>query len=289
MTSSHRLAGTIALAAFFATAAPLPFAMQETAIGQETPEKKADPNEVVATVGDVKITLADLIRARLGLDASLQQLDAELLYEGLLQRAIQEQLLAQAAERGGLTEDPDVARAIADARRRILGDAYLRQAEKKLYDRHLKSGALARVYELRRILVLTEKEAKETLEALKKGADFIETAKKTSIAPEAAAGGKLAPLRRDQLSDDLSGAISAADKSRIAPPILTDEGWSILKVEQIRKAPPPSFAEWRASRTGAEQAALVESEAAELEKATKVERASKQPPAASIMQDLTTE
>ncbi|MGB7079298.1 MAG: peptidylprolyl isomerase, partial [Xanthobacteraceae bacterium] len=95
----------------------------------------------------------------------------------------------------------------------------------------------------RHILVPTEDEAKEIEAELKNGADFATLAKEKSKDPGAADGGDLGYFTKDQMVPEFSAAAFKLDKGQISDPVHTQFGWHIIKVEDKRIKPTPTFDE----------------------------------------------
>ena len=93
----------------------------------------------------------------------------------------------------------------------------------------------------RHILVPTEDEAKAIEAELKKGADFATLAKEKSKDPGAADGGDLGYFTKDQMVPEFAEAAFKLDKGQISDPIHTQFGWHIIKVEDKRTKPTPTF------------------------------------------------
>ena len=93
----------------------------------------------------------------------------------------------------------------------------------------------------RHILVPTEAEAKDIEDELKKGADFATLAKEKSKDPGAADGGDLGYFTKDQMVPEFSAAAFKLDKGQISDPVHTQFGWHIIKVEDKRTKPTPTF------------------------------------------------
>ena len=92
----------------------------------------------------------------------------------------------------------------------------------------------------RHILVDTEDEAKEIQERLKKGEDFATVAKEKSKDPNAE-GGDLGFFARGQMLKPFEDAAFALEVGKISDPVQTQFGWHIIKVEEKRDRPLPTF------------------------------------------------
>ena len=88
----HHLMGAVAALALAA-----PALAQDAAA--PSPAAPADPATVLATVGDTEITLGHLIALRARLPEQYQSLPDETLFQGMLDQLIQQQAIADAAER----------------------------------------------------------------------------------------------------------------------------------------------------------------------------------------------
>jgi peptidyl-prolyl cis-trans isomerase C len=92
----------------------------------------------------------------------------------------------------------------------------------------------------RHILVATEAEAKEVQERLKKGEDFATVAKEKSKDPSAE-GGDLGFFGRGQMLKPFEDAAFQLKEGEISNPVQTQFGWHIIKIEEKRTRPLPTF------------------------------------------------
>ena len=95
-------------------------------------------------------------------------------------------------------------------------------------------------FHARHILVATEAEAKEIQERLKKGEDFATVAKEKSKDPSAE-GGDLGFFGRGQMLKPFEDAAFQLKEGEISNPVQTQFGWHIIKVEEKRTRPLPTF------------------------------------------------
>ena len=95
----------------------------------------------------------------------------------------------------------------------------------------------------RHILVKTEDEAKDLVKQLRAGADFNELAKKSSDGPSSHTGGDLGYFARGQMVKTFEDAAFALEPGQISDPIKSEFGWHVIKVEDRRNRPAPSFEE----------------------------------------------
>jgi peptidyl-prolyl cis-trans isomerase C len=159
-------------------------------------------------------------------------------------------LLSRAAEEQGLSGSDDFKRRFAAMRTKLLAGLMLRQvaqksvneeAMHKVYDDAIKQMGDEQEVRARHILVETEDQAKAIQADLKKGADFAELAKQKSKDPAAADGGDLGYFTKDQMVPEFADVAFKLDKGQVSDPVKTAFGWHIIKVEDKRKKPVPTF------------------------------------------------
>lgn len=248
-----------------------------------------DSDKVVARVNGVDIRQSDLALATDEVGASMpQQMAPDQKREYLITYLSDVIIVAQAAEKQKLGDRDDVQHRIAFERNKVLMEALLQDTGKaastdaamhKVYDEAVKQMPPEEEVHARHILVPTEAEAKEIEDELKKGADFATLAKAKSKDPGAADGGDLGYFTKDQMVPAFSAAAFKLDKGQISDPVHTQFGWHIIKVEDKRIKPTPTFDEVKPQLENfvahKAQAELV----ASLRKSATIERLDQPPPA----------
>jgi peptidyl-prolyl cis-trans isomerase C len=208
-------------------------------------------DRVVAQVNGVDIKNSDLDFAATEVGPQLSAFPPEQRRMMLLQFVIENELMAGAAVKDGLDSGQSFEDRLKYHRRRSLRDAYydktvrggVSDAEaKKVYDE--KVGGLKPEEEIhaRHILVKTEQEAKDIAERLKKGEDFAALAKEKSQ-DAGAEGGDLGFFTRGQMIKPFEEAAFKLEVGKISDPVQTQFGWHVIKVEEKRTRPLPSFDE----------------------------------------------
>jgi peptidyl-prolyl cis-trans isomerase C len=117
------------------------------------------------------------------------------------------------------------------------------EALHKVYDEAVKQMPGEQEVHARHILVPTEDEAKAIEAELKKGADFATLAKQKSKDPGAAEGGDLGYFTKDQMVPEFADAAFKLDKGQISDPVKSQFGWHVIKVEDKRTKPTPTYDE----------------------------------------------
>jgi peptidyl-prolyl cis-trans isomerase C len=233
-----RLLGAFALAAFLI--APV-FGL-----------RAQDSDPVVARTNGVDIRQSDLAMAEDDIGAGMPQMGADQKRDYLITYLSDIIILAQAADQQQLGNRGDVKQRIEFARHKALMEALLQdaghsamtdEALHKVYDEAVKQMPSEEEVHARHILVATEGEAKEIEAQLKNGADFATLAKEKSKDPGAADGGDLGYFTKDQMVPEFAGVAFKLDKGQISDPVKTQFGWHIIKVEDKRMKPTPTFDE----------------------------------------------
>jgi peptidyl-prolyl cis-trans isomerase C len=234
-------------------------------------------SDVMATAQDV---LPPEMRAMPG-PALMQMLPPEVARQ-LLDRAVTERVLTNAARSAGLDKDAEVQRRIRRAEEQELQQAYLSRevtpavtdaAIRARYDQEAGRRQGEEEVQARHVLVQTEAEAKAALAELAGGADFADVAKRRSRDPGAQNGGDLGFFKRGDMVPEFAEAAFALQPGQTSPaPVRSPFGWHVIKVEERRSAPVPSFEESRAQLRQKMLEEQVQQVVARARDAAKVER-----------------
>jgi len=264
MRSSLRLAllGSVAFAAALSSAAAWAADASSAAAAPaastpaaSAPAPAADP--VVATVDGSPIRLSDLQAVREELAQQYPQLatvDIKTLQSGLIDRAVTEVALTNAARKSGLADDPEVKSAVVKAEAQILQNAYLKKTvegqitDAKLQDRYqqyLKENPPEEEVHARHILVDSEDKAKAIIAKITKGAKFEDVASSDSTDPGSAKkGGDLGFFKKKDMVPEFAEAAFAMKPGEVSKvPVKSQFGWHIIKVEERHPGKQPDFAE----------------------------------------------
>lgn len=210
----------------------------------------ADPATVVATVGDVTITLGELVAIRSELPQQYQMLPDETLYDGIRQQLVDQALLEAAAEAEGLSAAPVVARALAIQRRSVLADFFVRkaiaegvteEAVKAAYDERIASAPPVGEVRASHILVATEEAAKALRAELDGGADFAKLAAEHGTDGTKEQGGDLGWFTKEMMVPAFAEAAFALEPGQIAGPVQTQFGWHLIRLAEKREQPKPTL------------------------------------------------
>jgi len=284
---NYRLKGILALAAAFA----LPygaFAQDVSEADMQAALEKYDGSEVLATVGDQKVTLADAAMIYTTLPPEVGQVPAGQLLSGITEQLVSETALYQRAMADGLAETREMQNRLAAIRRSALAEAYLTaQIEARITDESLRAqyDAMTKDFEgeqevnARHILVKTEDEAKALVEALEGGEDFATLAAEKSTGPSGPNGGSLGWFTRDAMVAPFAEAAFSMEKGDVSAPVQTQFGWHVIKVEDMRTQQPPAFELMAPQMRQQASQGVAQEIIAEIRGETEVEEASEMPPA----------
>jgi peptidyl-prolyl cis-trans isomerase C len=209
-----------------------------------------DNDAVVARVNGVDIHASDIAFAEEEIGSNMPTIPPEQKRDYLINYLVDVIVLSQAAQKQKLDERPEVKHRLAFDQNRLLMEALLQdagkaslsdEAEHKVYDEAVKAVKNEEEVHARHILVTTEDEAKSILAQLKGGADFATLAKEKSKDPGAAEGGDLGYFTKEQMVPEFAEVAFKLGKGQLSDPVKTQFGWHIIKVEDRRIKPTPTF------------------------------------------------
>ncbi|HEX8417211.1 MAG TPA: peptidylprolyl isomerase [Methylobacterium sp.] len=221
----------------------------------QTPPVAPAPDTVVATVNGSAITAGDLAVAGDDPALSLPGVD-DVQKKGLLvDYMIDLKVGAQAAEAAKVGETPDFRRKLAYFKDKLLLDEYLEREAKKaatpeaakaLYEQTVTAMKPEEEVHARHILVEAEPEAKAIAARIKGGEDFAKVAAEASKDPGSKTeGGDLGWFTRERMVAPFAEAAFKMTAGQVSDPIKTQFGWHVIKVEEKRTKPVPTFAEMK--------------------------------------------
>lgn len=234
---------------------------------------------VLATVNGNDITVGHLIAMRQMLPAEYQQLPDEVLFEGMLEQLIQQQVLADEAE-GNVTRSMELglenerraflaAMYMDDVAMADLGDEELQAA----YDEAYGSVEPTTEYNAAHILLEGQEDAENMLAELEAGADFAELAAENSIGPSGPNGGALGWFTAGMMVPEFEAAVFELEPGEVSAPVQTQFGWHVVLLNETREQAAPTLEDVRAELEEAVRRARVDARLEELTAAADVSRA----------------
>ncbi|WP_434055077.1 MAG: peptidylprolyl isomerase [Roseibium sp.] len=211
----------------------------------------AEPGDVVARVGDADITEADIAFAAQDLGQQLQQFPPNQWRALLLDVVVDMELIAQAARKDGLDQDPDFKKQLEFLELQALRNAYIAQkidgaitdeVLNSAYEEEFKDYEGPEEVNARHILVNEKEEAEDLIKQLDGGADFVELAKEKSTGPSGPSGGDLGFFGKGQMVKPFEDAVFELEPgSYTKEPVQTQFGWHVIKLEDKRRQEKPAF------------------------------------------------
>nr|WP_319384346.1 peptidylprolyl isomerase [uncultured Roseibium sp.] len=211
----------------------------------------AEPGDVVARVGDADITEADIAFAAQDLGQQLQQFPPDQWRALLLDVVVDMELIAQAARKDGLDQDPDFKKQLEFLELQALRNAYISQkidgaitdeVLNSAYEEEFKDYEGPEEVNARHILVNEKAEAEDLIKQLDGGADFVELAKEKSTGPSGPNGGDLGYFGKGQMVKPFEDAVFELEPGAYTKePVQTQFGWHVIKLEDKRRQEKPAF------------------------------------------------
>ena len=216
------------------------------------PVAAQDASTVLATVNGTDITLGHLIAMRAMLPAQYQELPDEVLYNGMLDQLIQQEVVADSLRgsedaRTKLTmENEDRAFLASVAIDAIAFDTIADADVQALYDANFTDAGGDQEWNASHILVATEEEAQNLIDQLNDGADFVALAQEFSTGPSGPNGGALGWFGTGMMVPEFETAVAGLEAGGISAPVQTQFGWHVVKLNESRISAPPALEDVRA-------------------------------------------
>jgi peptidyl-prolyl cis-trans isomerase C len=235
----------------------------------------ATADTVVATVGETEITLGEMIIARAQLPQQYQSLPADVLFDGVLEQLIQQQLLADATT----VVPARVEYALRNERRSLLAgesidtlsvstmtDAAVQDA----YDAKYESADSETEFNAAHLLVATEEEAIAAKARVTEGEEFGDVAKDVSTGPSGPSGGSLGWFGAGQMVTAFEEAVMTMDVGAVSDPVETQFGFHVIQLVETRVKEAPALEDVRSELMAEVQEAAIQARLIELTEAAEI-------------------
>ncbi|HEY5299278.1 MAG TPA: peptidylprolyl isomerase [Acetobacteraceae bacterium] len=206
---------------------------------------------VVATVNQRPIHLSDVAAAATTLPPNLRAMPEQVLYPMLLDRLVDQEALADEAQRTGFDKNPEVERQMKLAERAALQRAFLiKEVQPEItdaavharYEKDIANKPPVEEVHAKHILVDSEAQAKDIITQLKAGADFDTLAKKYSKDASGTQGDDLGFFKQSDMVPEFAAAAFAMQPGQFSQtPVHTQFGWHVIKVIERRQDKPQTF------------------------------------------------
>ncbi|MDO6590408.1 peptidylprolyl isomerase [Loktanella sp. D2R18] len=242
----------------FLGATALTMSLSGTAFAQDD----VTVDTVIATVGETEITLGEVLIARTELPEQYAQFPEEVLFEGLIDQLIQQQLLADTVEDAPAT----VLYALKNEERTLLaGAAITVVAEAAItpdiiqaaYDERFANAEELPEFHAAHLLVETEEEAIAAKNRIDEGEEFADVARAVSTGPTGPNGGDLGWFGPGAMVPEFETAITELEVGGVSDPFETQFGWHLATLLEERVQPRPTLEEMTPQLTGELQEAAI--------------------------------
>ena len=262
MTRRNNSLKAVVLAFVFASVAGFGAMAQETTtdpaaapeVDTSGPEGESaavkDDNAVIAIVNGYEIRTSEVRMAFDDVIGQLPNLPKKLRYPFVVEFLVERHLLAQLANKEGISDTDDYKRRLAAYQAKALRDSYLSQVISKtvtedeikaVYADESKKLTETERIRARHILVASEKEAQAVLDKLAKGEKFEALAKQFSLDGSKDYGGDLGYFSSPEMVPAFSKAAFELKKGEISKPVKTDFGWHVIKLEDRKQGTAQPF------------------------------------------------
>ncbi|MGI9511431.1 MAG: peptidylprolyl isomerase [Anderseniella sp.] len=214
------------------------FAAGATAAGAQEADK------VVAKVNGYNITTKEIALASDDLRPQLEKVPANFRFAFVVEYLIERHLLAQEAVKAKTIDTEEYTKRLKFYQAKALRDAYFtdnlatsvsEDDVKAAYKKEAAKVTTEKRARARHILVNSEEDAKNAMARLEKGERFEEVAKQVSLDGSRDYGGDLGFFTAAEMVPAFSKAVFALKKGEVSPPVKTDFGWHIIKLEDVQE------------------------------------------------------
>lgn len=235
----------------------------------------ATADTVIATVGETEITLGQMIIARAQLPQQYTQFPDDVLFQGVLDQLIQQQVLADS-----LTDVPGrVAFAIENERRSLMAGEVINNittgaatddAIAAAYQERYASATPATEYNASHLLVETEEEAIAAKTRIDAGEEFADVARDVSTGPTGPNGGNLGWFGKGQMVAEFEATTVALTVGDVSDPVQTQFGWHVVTLLDTRNKDVPTLDAVRQELFGEIQEAAIQARLSKLTEAATI-------------------
>ena len=218
-----------------------------SSIAQQAPTSET----VVVTVNGKDITVGHVIASANRLPDRFKQLPDIDLFKGVVDQLIQQSLLSHEVD----ADSKAIRLSIENETRALLATVALGEVEdaattdeliEKAYNDQYSDATGTQEFNAAHILVKTENEAKDLITKLESGVDFAQLARAKSTGPSGPNGGALGWFGLGQMVPQFEQAVVIMDIGAISPPVKTQFGWHVIKLNEKREKPAAPLVDVRA-------------------------------------------
>ncbi len=236
-----------------------------------------DASTVVVTVNGTGITLGEMIIARGQLPQQYSQFPDDVLFQGVMDQLIQQQLLADALDNVPARVDY----AMANERRSLIAgemidelteSAITDDVVRAAYEAKFASAEPQTEYNASHLLVETEEEAVAAIARINDGEAFSNVARDVSTGPTGPNGGNLGWFGAGQMVPEFEQTVMALEVGEVSDPVKTQFGWHVVTLLETRNQEIPAFDTVRQELFAEAQEVAIQAKLADLTDAADIDR-----------------
>ena len=234
--------------------------VEQTTVEQSQPKEKEvaekkeiKGNPVIFRIGNKEIHRNEILADIKSLPAQLvQQTPADRLFDIMKRQKLMTYLVIEQAKRAGMDREKNYIQQIDKLKERVLFESYLvKELEpkasnettlKQKYQQYLVEFKSGKEIRLSTIALNTEKEAKDVIDALNKGAPFDKLQKDKGLSALSENSDRYVPVSR--MPEDLKSKFKEVAKNAVTKePIKIADAYHVLKITDMRDSKPGTFEE----------------------------------------------
>lgn len=237
-------------------------------------DAKTDVENIIAVVNNEKILERDIEAIIKDLRKTGTVVD-KLARQRLIDRLIEQKMIAQYAQKIGYQDNPNVQKRIQIMSEMVLRDTYLSDIiSKKINDKNIKQAFDKKMaeyepefeYNASHILVKNFQDAQMIKHKIDKGADFAQMVLKHSMDQETNSAGDLGFFSEEMMGATFTQVANKLEIGEVSEPVRTSFGWHIVKLIAKRQLPVPTFEQLKPSIENELSQEVIENHIAKLKK-----------------------
>ncbi len=225
----------------------VPAVKEEKAQGQESPKEKIKGNPVIYRIGNKEIHRNEILEEIKTLPpALLQQAPSDKVFDLVKRQKLMVYLVVEQAKKAGMDREKKFLEQIEKIKERVLFENYLMKevgpkasnetALDQQYKKYLIEFKSEKEVKLSTIALSTEKEAKEVIDALKKGAPFDKLQKEKGLG-SSEKGNQYVPVAA--MPEEFKKKFKSIAKNEVADePVKIMDAYHVLKISDMRDSKP---------------------------------------------------
>lgn len=217
-------------------------------------QDQATADTIVAVVDEKPVTLGELIVLRQTLPPAFQDLPDEVLLKSLVKMAVDQQILANAAQASGLQQSQQAKFALKNKEREVLADLYVQEAVRTGITEDLIATVYQETYseadpvlQIRAAHILVDDQAlaNDLRTRLDEGVDFAGLAAEFGTDLTSTRGGDLGWQDVEDLLPAFATAVMQMEPGQIDGPVKSPFGWHLIRLDASRDKPVPPLTDVR--------------------------------------------